>query len=128
MSITNWIAKKAKTKEQINDMKSRAQTMFPTDAHTNAAIRMQHGLDAGQLTPDQYRWHTNEQGNRDTLPWELSPNHWNDLMMTQEGLNQGQVNQLHQDYWTMNNLPGALNNMKNIDILIEAASKDDKPY
>ena len=118
MSITNWIAKKAKIKEQINDMKSRAQTMFPTDAHTNAAIRMQHNLDAGQLDPSQYRW------NKDVLPWQLSQPHWADMMSTQEGLDNEQVMQLHSDYYKMNNLPDIMNTPKNIDILIEAAKRD----
>tara|TARA_R100000458_G_scaffold31114_1_gene28505 strand:- start:4507 stop:4887 length:381 start_codon:yes stop_codon:yes gene_type:complete len=126
--MLDWIAKKAKAKEQIEDIQNTARQMFPDPSFTNAAMRIQHGLDAGQLTPDQYRWHTDEQGNRDILPWQLSPNHFYDLVSTQEGLNQEGVNQLYQDYWHMNNLPPALNNMKNIDILIEAASKEDTPY
>ena len=118
MSITNWITKKAKMKKQIDDIRSQANEMFPTESHANTAMRMQHNLDAGQLDPSQYRW------NQDVLPWRLSQPHWVDMMSTQEGLDSSQVAQLHSDYYRMNYLPDIMNTPKNIDILIKAAERD----
>ena len=64
------------------------------------------------------------------LPWRMSPEHWTDMMATQEGLSPDKVSQLHSDYWKMNYLPDPMNTPKNIDILIKAAelNKDYKKY
>ena len=123
--LLSWIPQMGKDKKQAQEnFQTAVNQMYPNESFTNAAIRMQHGLDAGQLTPDQYRWNKRPDGSRDTLPWRLSPQHWVDLMSTQEGLDTSQVNQLHSDYWKMNYLPDALNNSKNIDILIKASELD----
>ena len=114
MGIFNWAKKRTKAAE----LKDLADAMFPTEAHVHAALRMQNTLDAGQLTPDQYRW------NKDVLPWGMSRPHFVDMVSTQEGLDSSQVAQLHSDYYKMNNLPDIMNTPKNIDILIKAAEKD----
>jgi len=118
MSILAQVLNKKKIDDEVETAKNAADTMFPTEGHTNAAMRMQHMLDKGQLSPDQYRW------NQDVLPWEMSRPHWTDMMSTQEGLKEEEVAQLNSDYYKMNNLPDILNNTKNIDILIKAAEKD----
>ena len=116
MNILNFlINKKKQDKETLSD---EAQAMFPTEGHTNAALRMQHMLDQGSLSPDQYRW------NEDVLPWEMSRPHFTDMMSTQEGMNPEQVAQMNSDYYLMNNLPSVMNTPKNIDILIRAAEED----
>ena len=100
--------------------------MFPDKSYVNAAQRMQETLDQGDLGPSQYMWNTRESGKRDVLPWRLSPQNWSDMLSTQEGLTEEQVNQLNADYYKMNYLPDVMNTSKNIDILIEAAKRDDK--
>ena len=96
----------------------QVEHMFPNESFSNTAMNMQHKLGEGHLSPDQYRW------NKDVLPWRMSPQHWTDMMSTQEGLNPADVNQLHSDYWKMNYLPDVLNTQKNIDFLIEASETD----
>ena len=118
MNILAHVLNKKKIDNEVETAKNAADAMFPTEGHTNAAMRMQNMLDKGQLTPDQYRW------NEDVLPWEMSRPHWTDMMSTQEGLSQEEVMQLNSDYYKMNNLPDILNNTKNIDLLIKAAEKD----
>ena len=95
---------------------AQVDQMFPTMGHAHAAERMREMLPQGDLDPVQYQYYDK------THPYQLSPPQWNDMMWTQEGLNPGQVNQLHSDYYKMNNLPDSMNNQKNIDILIRAAS------
>ena len=123
--LLNVIGKK-KADNEINRRKAMAETMFPDKSFVHTAERMQETLDQGQLPPSQYRWNTRDDGSRDTLPWRLSPEHWSDMVSTQEGLTEEQVNQLNADYYKMNYLPDVMNTSKNIDILIEAAKRDDK--
>ena len=122
MSILGHFLNKRKADEGFRVLnkanEDAANEMFPTEGHTNAAIRMQDTLDKGQLTPDQYRW------NKDVLPWRMSRPHWTDMMSTQEGLTEEDIMQVNSDYYKMNSLPDILNNAKNIDILIKAAEKD----
>ena len=118
MSILQHFINKKKIDNAAQTDKAVADNMFPTEGHTNAAIRMQHNLDAGQLDPSQYRW------NKDVNPWEMSRPHWTDMMSTQEGLSKEEVAQLNSDYYKMNYLPDVLNTPKNIDMLIKAAEND----
>ena len=105
-------AKKAKQEA----FQAQVDQMFPTMAHAHTAERMREMLPQGDLNPSQWQYYGQ------THPYQLSPPQWNDMMWTQEGLNPEQVNQLHSDYYKMNNLPDIMNNQKNIDILIRAAS------
>ena len=118
MNILAHVLNKKKIDNEVETAKNAADTMFPTEGYTNAAMRMQHMLDKGQLSPDQYRW------NQDVLPWGMSRPHWTDMMSTQEGLTDEEVAQLNSDYYKMNYLPDVLNTPKNIDLLIKAAEKD----
>ena len=118
MNILAHVLNKKKIDNEVETAKNAADAMFPTEGHTNAAMRMQNMLDKGQLTPDQYRW------NEDVLPWEMSRPHFTDMMSTQEGMNPEQVAQMNSDYYLMNNLPSVMNTPKNIDILIRAAEED----
>jgi hypothetical protein len=123
--LLNLIGKK-KVDNKIASNKEKANIMFPDKSYVHTAERMQETLDQGQLPPSQYRWNTRDNGARDELPWRLSPQHWSDMLSTQEGLTEEQVNQLNADYYKMNYLPDVMNTSKNIDILIEAAKRDDK--
>ena len=117
--LLKWVSGEGQKKKAAQEaFHNQVNQMFPDASFTNTAVNMQHMLDKGQLPPDQYRW------NKDVLPWRMSPEHWTDMMSTQEGLNPGDVNQLHSDYWKMNYLPDALNTQKNIDFLIEASETD----
>ena len=121
MGLLQWVSGQGKKKQAAQtEFQSAVNEMFPNEGYTNAAIRMQNNLDAGSLPPSQYRW------NKDVLPWRMSPEHWTDMMSTQEGLNPTAVNQLHSDYWKMNHLPDIMNNIKNIDILIKASENDNR--
>ena len=57
MSILGHFLNKRKADEGFRVLnkanEDAANEMFPTEGHTNAAIRMQDTLDKGQLTPDQ---------------------------------------------------------------------------
>jgi hypothetical protein len=126
MSLTDWIKKKAGIKQEISDMNKRVNKTFPTDAHTNAAMNMYGVLDPSQghgMNNSQWRWMDNI-----NHPWEMKPNAFYDMMYTAEDMPQDTHNAMWRDYYTMNNLPPALNNQKNIDLLIEAAKKDMSPY
>ena len=118
MSILAQVLNKKKIDNEVETAKNAADTMFPTEGHAIAAMRMQNKLDKGQLSPDQYRC------NEDVLPWAMSRPHWTDMMSTQEGLTEEEVAQLNSDYYKMNYLPDILNTPKNIDLLIKAAEKD----
>ena len=118
MNILAQVLNKKKIDNAVEAAKNATNTMFPTEGHTNAAIRMQHMLDKGQLSPDQYRC------NLDVLPWGMSRPHWTDMMSTQEGLTDEEVAQLNSDYYKMKYLPDVLNTPKNIELLIKAAEKD----
>ena len=109
--------KNGEKKAKQEAFQQEVEAMFPTMAHAHTAERMREMLPQGDLGTSQYQWHDNV-----THPYQLSPPQWNDMMWTQEGLNPEQVNQLHSDYYKMNNLPDIMNTQKNIDILIRAAS------
>jgi hypothetical protein len=115
MSLLGMLSGKKSDGKTLSD---EAKAMFPSEGHVNAALRMQQALNAGQLSPDQYRW------NQDILPWQMSRPHFTDMMSTQEGLSPEQVAQLNSDYYKMNNLPDIMNTPKNIDILVRAAEND----
>lgn len=125
MSLTDWIKKKAGIKQEISDISKRVNKTFPTDAHTHAAMNMYGVLDEGQghgMNNAQWRW------TGAPHPWDLKPNAFYDMMYTAEDMPDDTYNAMWRDYYTMNNLPRALNNQKNIDLLIEAANKDMSPY
>mgnify|MGYP005820919409 CR=1 FL=1 len=126
MSLLQNLINKKKVDNEIASTKEQADIMFPNKSYVNAALRMQETLDQGDLGPSQYMWNTRDSGKRDVLPWRLSPQNWSDMLSTQEGLTEEQVNQLNADYYKMNYLPDVMNTSKNIDILIEAAKRDDK--
>ena len=121
MGLLQWVSGQGKKKKAEQEAFNQAvEAMFPNETYTHAAIRMQEALDEGHLPPSQYRW------NKDVLPWRMSPEHWTDMMATQEGLSPDKVSQLHSDYWKMNYLPDPMNTPKNIDILIKASENDNR--
>ena len=123
--LTNWIAKKASARNEMSDISKRAAKTFPTEAHTHAAQELYGMLSEGQghgMNNAQWRW------TGAPHPWDLKPNAFHDMVEISEDMPDDYKNALYSNYYTMKNLPGALNNQKNIDILIEAANKDDSPY
>jgi len=108
--------KNSEKKANQEAFRLQVDRMFPTMDHAHAAERMREMLPQGNLGPSQYQYSGN------THPYQMSPPQWGDMMGTQEGLNPQQINQLHSDYYKMNNLHEIMNNQKNIDMLIRAAS------
>jgi len=120
-------------KKQAQEIIEQVQAMFPTQAHVNAAQNMYGVLDPSQghgMNNAQWRWMNSAgPGPKEVMhPWQMKPNAFHDMMYTAEDMPQSTHNAMWRDYYTMNNLPPALNNQKNIDILIKAAGLNNNPY
>lgn len=129
MNILNWVMNKGKGKQSIQEA---ADVMFPTDAHLNAAENMYGVLDPSQgygMDNSQWRWLNPIGPDKPyTHPWQLPPNAFHDMLYTAEDMPKDIHNAMWRDYYTMNNLPAALNTQPNIDMLVKAAGLDDSPY
>ena len=127
--LLEWVSGQGKAKKkQQKEFAEQVYKTFPTPGHANAAQNMYGVLDPSQghgMNNAQWRWMQNK---NITHPWQLKPNAFHDMLYSAEGMPQETQNAMWRDYYTMNNMPPALNTQKNIDILIQAADKDMSPY